>query len=204
MNTDVSTRRIEEQKEPPMSRIGKQLIPVPATVKITVNAATKTVSIQGPKGNNSFTYRPEMVVAYDDKTKTISCTLDDVSRMEEGNRRAYWGTTRAVINKMVKGVSEGFTRKLEVVGVGWTSKLQGKKLILSVGYCNPIELMLPEGVACTIDNNTIINLSGVDAQKVGAFASLIRSQRKPEPYNGKGIKYSDEVIQRKKGKAFGA
>ncbi len=187
-----------------MSRIGKQLIPVPASVKISVNTAMKKVDFEGPKGKNSFTYRPEIVVAYDEKTKTISCTVDDVARMEEGNRRAYWGTTRAVINKMVKGVAEGYTRKLEVIGVGWTSKLQGKKLILSVGYCNPIELMLPEGVTCTIDNNTIINLAGVDAQKIGAFASLIRSQRKPEPYNGKGIKYSDEVIQRKKGKAFGA
>lgn len=187
-----------------MSRIGKQLIPVPAAVKISVNAALRTVDIQGPKGKNSFTYRPEIVVAYDDKSKTISCAVDDIARMDEGNRRAYWGTTRAVINKMVKGVSEGYTRKLEVIGVGWTSKLQGKKLILSVGYCNPIELMVPEGVTCTIDNNTIITLAGVDAQKVGAFASLIRSQRKPEPYNGKGIKYSDEVIQRKKGKAFGA
>lgn len=187
-----------------MSRIGKQLIPVPAAVKVSVNAATKTVDLQGPKGKNSFTYRSEIVVAYDDNTKSISCNVDDMARIEEGNRRAYWGTTRAIINKMVKGVSEGYSRKLEVIGVGWTSKLQGKKLILAVGFCNPIELMVPEGVTCVIENNTNITLSGVDAQKVGAFASLIRSQRKPEPYNGKGIKYSDEVIRRKKGKAFGA
>ncbi len=187
-----------------MSRIGKQLIPIPAAVKISVNVATKTVDIQGPKGKNSFVYRPEVLVAYDEKSKSISCTLDDMARIDEGNRRAYWGTTRAVLNKMVKGVTDGFAIKLEVIGVGWTSKLQGKKLILSIGFCNPIELMVPEGVTCVIENNTIITVSGVDAQKVGAFASLIRSQRKPEPYNGKGIKYSTEVIQRKKGKAFGA
>ncbi len=187
-----------------MSRIGKQLIAVPAAVKVSVNAATRTVDFQGPKGKNSFVYRSEVIVVYDDKSKSITCTLDDMGRIDEGNRRAYWGTTRAVLNKMVKGVAEGYSLKLEVIGVGWTSKLQGKKLTLSIGFCNPIELMVPEGVTCVIENNTIITISGVDAQQVGAFASLIRSQRKPEPYNGKGIKYSTEVIQRKKGKAFGA
>lgn len=187
-----------------MSRIGKQLIPVPATVKVAVNTATRTVELQGPKGKNSFCYRPEVVVVFDAAKQSIACTIDDMGRIDEGNRRAYWGTTRAVLNKMVKGVLEGYSIKLEVVGVGWTSKLQGKKLILSVGFCNPIELIVPEGVACTVDNNTIITLAGVDAQKVGAFASLIRSQRKPEPYNGKGIKYATETITRKQGKAFGA
>ncbi|MSR69230.1 MAG: 50S ribosomal protein L6 [Phycisphaerales bacterium] len=187
-----------------MSRIGKQLITVPATVKVAVNTATRTVDLQGPKGKNSFCYRPEVVVAFNAANNSIACTLDDISRIDEGNRRAYWGTTRAVLNKMVKGVLDGYSIKLEVVGVGWTSKLQGKKLILSVGFCNPIDLIVPEGVICTVDNNTIITLAGVDAQKVGAFASLIRSQRKPEPYNGKGIKYATEVIARKKGKAFGA
>ncbi len=187
-----------------MSRIGKQLIAVPATVKVAVNAATRTVDLQGPKGKNTFTYRPEIVVAFLADSKSISCTLDDMKRIDEGNRRAYWGTTRAVLNKMVKGVVEGYSMKLEVIGVGWTAKLQGKKLILTVGFCNPIDLLVPEGVVCTIENNTLITLTGVDSQKVGAFASLIRSQRKPEPYNGKGIKYATEVIQRKKGKAFGA
>jgi large subunit ribosomal protein L6 len=105
---------------------------------------------------------------------------------------------------MVRGSAEGYSRKLEVIGVGWNARVQGKKLVLTIGFCNPIELMIPEGVAVTIDNNTLITVAGCDAQKVGAFASLIRSQRKPEPYNGKGIKYLDEVIARKKGKAFGA
>lgn len=187
-----------------MSRIGKQIIAVPGTVKVSVNSATQTVNLQGPKGSNAFTFKPQIAVAYDDKSKSITCTLDDPKRIDEGNRRALWGTTRAVINKMVKGVTEGYSRKLEVIGVGWTSKVQGKKLILSIGFCNPIELVIPATVTCTIENNTIITVAGVDAQQVGAFASLIRSQRKPEPYNGKGIKYSDEVIQRKKGKAFGA
>ncbi|MSR44943.1 MAG: 50S ribosomal protein L6 [Phycisphaerales bacterium] len=187
-----------------MSRIGKQLIPVPATVKVSVNAATKRVDIQGPKGKNFFIYRPEVVVAYDDATKSISCAVDDMARIDEGNRRAYWGTTRAVLNKMVKGVTDGYSIKLEVIGVGWTAKLQGKKLVLSIGFCNPIVLVVPDTVTCTIEKDTLITIAGVDAQQVGAFASLVRSQRKPEPYNGKGIKYSGEVIQRKKGKAFGA
>jgi large subunit ribosomal protein L6 len=187
-----------------MSRVGKQSISVPSAVKVAVNAGSRTVDIQGPKGKNSFTHRPEVVVSYDDKSRTISCTLDDPARIEEGNRRAYWGSTRAVLSKMVRGSAEGYLRKLEVIGVGWNARAQGKKLVLTIGFCNPIELMIPEGVAVTIDNNTLITVAGCDAQKVGAFASLIRSQRKPEPYNGKGIKYLDEVIARKKGKAFGA
>lgn len=187
-----------------MSRVGKQSITVPAAVKVAVHAATRTVDIQGPKGKNSFTYRPEVVVAYDDKARTISCTLDDMQRIDEGNRRAYWGSTRAVLNTMVRGAAEGYSRKLEVIGVGWNARVQGKKLVLTIGFCNPIELIVPEGVAVAVENNTMVTVSGCDAQKVGAFASLIRSQRKPEPYNGKGIKYTDEVIARKKGKAFGA
>ena len=187
-----------------MSRIGKQTIAVPGSVKVSVNAATRTVTLTGPKGTNSFSHQPQIKVAYDDGAKAIACTLDDPTKIDEGNRRALWGTTRAVLNKMVAGVATGYSRKLEVIGVGWTAKLQGKKLILSIGFCNPIELMVPATVTVTIENNTIVTVSGADAQQVGAFASLIRSQRKPEPYNGKGIKYSDEVIQRKKGKAFGA
>jgi large subunit ribosomal protein L6 len=187
-----------------MSRIGKQSIAVPTGVKVAVNASSRTVSLTGPKGATSFTYQPQVCVAYDDKSKSIACTLDDPSRIDEGNRRALWGTTRSVINKMVAGVATGYSRKLEVIGVGWTAKVQGKKLVLTIGFCNPIELAIPATVTVTIENNTMVTVAGVDAQQVGAFASLIRSQRKPEPYNGKGIKYIDEVIQRKKGKAFGA
>ncbi len=187
-----------------MSRIGKQNISVPAGVKVAVNAGAKTVSLTGPKGSTSFTHQPQVRVAYDDASKSIACTLDDPTKIDEGNRRALWGTTRAILDKMVIGVANGYSRKLEVVGVGWTAKAQGKKLVLTVGFCNPIELVIPSTVTVTIENNTIITIAGVDAQQVGAFASLVRSQRKPEPYNGKGIKYSDEVIQRKKGKAFGA
>ncbi|MSR28920.1 MAG: 50S ribosomal protein L6 [Phycisphaerales bacterium] len=187
-----------------MSRIGKQSIAVPATVKVAVNPASRTVSLTGPKGSNSFTHQPQIRVAWDDASKLIACTLDDPAKIDEGNRRALWGTTRAVLNKMVAGVATGYSKRLEVIGVGWTAKMQGKKLMLTIGFCHPIELVIPSTVIVTIENNTIITIAGVDAQQVGAFASLIRSQRKPEPYNGKGIKYSDEFIQRKKGKAFGA
>ena len=186
-----------------MSRIGKQSIAVPGNVKVSVNAATRTVTLTGPKGTNSFSHQPVVKVAFDEPSKSIMCTLDDPTKIDEGNRRALWGTTRSIINKMVAGVASGYSKKLEVVGVGWTAKMQGNKLILSIGFCNPIELAIPATVTLTIENNTNITIAGTDAQQVGLFASLIRSQRKPEPYNGKGIKYSNEFIQRKKGKAFG-
>jgi len=187
-----------------MSRIGKQPIPVPSGVKVAVNAASRTVNIEGPKGKLQFVHRPEVKVAFDEASKAIVCTLAKPEYATEGNGRAYWGTTRSCLTGMVEGVSKGYERKLEIVGVGWGAKLQGKKLVLTVGYCDPIPLTVPDGVTVAVDNNVNVTVTGVDKQKVGAFASLIRSQRKPEPYNGKGVKYSDEVIQRKQGKAFGA
>ncbi len=187
-----------------MSRIGNKSISVPGGVKVAVNAATRTVNVEGPKGKLSFVHRPEVTVTFSEADKSITCAVDDPKRIDMGNRRAYWGTTRATINNMVNGVSKGYERKLEIVGVGWDAKLAGKKITLKLGYADAIELMIPDGVAVTVDQGVNVTVSGVDRQKVGAFAALIRSKRTPEPYNGKGVKYSDEVIQRKQGKAFGA
>jgi len=185
-----------------MSRIGRKIIAVPAGVKVQVNPTTRVVDFQGPKGKLAFTHRPEVKVSYSETDKTITCGMD-AAIIDIGSNKAFWGTTRSVLNGMVEGVLKGYERKLEIVGVGWSGKLQGKKLVLALGFANPIELMVPAGVNINI-NGSVIEVSGPDKQAVGAFASQIRSQRKPEPYNGKGVKYVGEVIQRKQGKAFGS
>jgi len=185
-----------------MSRIGRKSIAVPAGVKVQVNASTRVVDLQGPKGKLAFTHRPEVKVSYSDADKAITCDMDP-ALVEVGNNNAYWGTTRSVINGMVEGVLKGYEKKLEIVGVGWGARLQGKKLVLALGFANPIELNVPAGVNVNI-NGTIVEARSPAKQSVGAFASQVRSQRKPEPYNGKGVKYVDEVVQRKQGKAFGS
>jgi large subunit ribosomal protein L6 len=185
-----------------MSRIGKKLISVPTAVKVRHDAPARTVHVEGPKGKLAFSYRPEVTVSVD-AAKGISCTIPETA-MEDGVSRALWGTTRARIQTMIDGVTTGYSKALEVVGVGWNAKIQGKKLVLSVGYCDAIELPVPDNVAVAVEAGTKIALSGPDKQSVGQFAAEIRSQRPPEPYNGKGIKYADEVIARKQGKAFGS
>lgn len=185
-----------------MSRIGKQPVTVPAGVKVSVNAGSRTIDFQGPKGKLSFVHRPEVKVAHDAKTNSVTCTVDPAT-IDAGNTRAYWGTTRALVQTAIKGVTEGYAKKLEIIGVGWGAKVQGKKIILTVGYADSIELAIPDGVTVTVTQQ-FVDITGPDQQKVGQLAAEIRQQRKPEPYNGKGIKYAEEVIQRKKGKAFGA
>jgi large subunit ribosomal protein L6 len=185
-----------------MSRIGKQPVTVPAGVKVAINPATRTIEMTGPKGTVKQTWRPEVDVKWSESEKTIVCSVD-MARLEEGNRKAYWGLTRANIDNMVEGVTKGYERKLEINGVGWGAKLQGKKIILSLGYADPIELDIPAAVKVEVNQNQVI-VTGPDKQAVGEFAARIRSQRTPEPYNGKGVKYFDEVIIRKQGKAFGS
>ncbi len=187
-----------------MSRIGKQAIPVPGGVKVAVNAASRTVSIQGPKGSLNLVHRPEVTVSFDESAKAIRCAVDNEALMEVGGRRAHWGTTRANLRNMVEGVTKGYSHKLEIVGVGWSAKAQGKKLVLKLGYADDIECPIPDGVKVDIDNNVNLTISGCDRQIVGQLAARIRAFRKPEPYQGKGVKYATEVIQRKQGKAFGA
>jgi len=185
-----------------MSRIGKQPVPVPAGLKVAVNASARTVDITGPKGTVKVSYRPEVEVRWDEAAKRLTCAVD-TARLDEGNRRAYWGLTRANLRNAVEGAEKGFSRTLEINGVGWGAKVQGKDLVLSVGFANQIVLRIPADVKVDLNASQII-VSGPDRQAVGAFAARIRSQRKPEPYNGKGIKYTDETIIRKQGKAFGS
>jgi len=186
-----------------MSRIGKQPVTVPAGVKVSLNPGERRIEISGPKGTLSMVHRPEVSVTWDESEKRIVCAIPE-ERMSDGEARAFWGLTRSLLSNMIVGVTTGYSRKLEIVGVGWQAKLAGKTLTLNVGYADPVVLTVPDGVVCEINQNTQITISGPDKQLVGQFAAMIRSQRKPEPYNGKGIKYSDEVIQRKQGKAFGS
>lgn len=183
-----------------MSRIGKKPISVPGNVK--VNLTDSAISIEGPKGTLSYEFRPEVDVSYDEGDKSISVSMDEKLIEAKRSNNAYWGTTRALINNMIKGVTDGYERKLQVVGVGWTATVNGNKLALKVGYANTIEMPIPEGLTVTADKQ-VITVSGADKQAVGHFAASTRAKRKPEPYNGKGIKYLDEVIMRKQGKAFG-
>jgi len=178
-----------------MSRIGKKPVAIPANVKVSV--ANQTVTVDGGKSKLAFTCKPQITVKVDDKAKQVVVER----KTDDRQSRALHGTTRAIIANMIEGVTKGFSKELEIVGVGWTVVLQGQKLVLNVGYADPKEVMVPPGVKVEIQQLKI-KVSGPDIQAVGHLAAVIRAQRPPEPYNGKGIKYSDEVIKRKQGKAF--
>ena len=183
-----------------MSRIGKKPVEVPSNVKVSLSG--NTITIEGPKGSLSFEHRPEVSVTWDEGEKSVTVSIDEKD-MKIKPVRAYWGTTRALIANMIKGVVDGYEKKLEVVGVGWTANVAGQKLALKVGYANTVEVAIPVGVNVSTEKQTI-TVNGTDKQAVGQFAAEVRSVRKPEPYNGKGIKYTDEVIKKKQGKQFGS
>lgn len=179
-----------------MSRIGKQPVIVPqgVTVKLEGNELTVT----GPKGTLSISVNPLVSVVVDGQ-KIITIIKETAQKRE----RALWGTMRSLINNLVKGVHEGFEKKLEVIGVGYRVAADKKKITLNLGYSHPIELAIPEGIEVKVEKN-VITVSGPDKQLVGEFSALIRSQREPEPYKGKGVKYADEVVRRKAGKVMKA
>lgn len=183
-----------------MSRIGRKSVSVPKNVKVGVSG--RTVTVEGPKGTLKFEHRPELQVSFDESAKSISVSVDETKIADDRQLRAYWGTTRALINNMVEGVTKGYEKKLEIIGVGWSGTLQGQNLSLKVGFANRIEVPIPTGLKVTVEKQ-LVTITGPDKQQVGHFAATVRAKRKPEPYNGKGIKYSNEVIQRKQGKAFG-
>jgi len=183
-----------------MSRIGKQPVAVPAGVKVTI--AGGKVTVAGPLGTPHFTPHPQVKVAWNESEKSVVATIEEKHK-DNAEVKANWGTARALIRNMVLGVTKGYEKALEVVGVGWTASLAGKNLKLVVGYANPILVPIPEGVKVVVEKQ-IIKISGADKQAVGELAAEVRSKRKPEPYNGKGIKYTDEVIKKKQGKQFGA
>ncbi|MGI6002348.1 MAG: 50S ribosomal protein L6 [Lachnospiraceae bacterium] len=176
-----------------MSRIGRMPIAIPAGVTVDI-AENNKVTVKGPKGTLERVVLPEMGVKVEDGNITVT-RPNDSKKM-----KALHGLTRSLLNNMVIGVTEGYSKKLEIKGVGYRAQKQGNKLILSLGYSHPVEMIDPEGVTTTLpDANTII-VSGIDKEKVGQYAAEIRDKRRPEPYKGKGIKYSDEVIRLKAGK----
>ena len=187
-----------------MSRIGKKPIEVPAGVKVAISG--NTIELQGAKGKDKLTVHPKVKVAWSESEKAITVALAGGSA--DADAKAQWGTTRALIRNMIEGVTKGYEKTMQVVGTGWTASLAGKNLKLSVGFANPILMPVPEGLTVVVEKQvgelTPIKVSGVSRQLVGQFASARRAKRKPEPYNGKGIKYSEETIKRKQGKQFGA
>lgn len=175
-----------------MSRIGQAVIEVPEGVEINQNG--NVISAKGINGELSTIINKAVVVEINAK-KIIVVPNDKSSK-----GRALWGTTRALINNIVKGVSIGFVKNMEIVGVGYRGVLQGNKLSLSLGLSHPVEMEIPEGLSIKMDGNTKFTISGADKQKLGQFAAVVRSKRPPEPFKGKGIRYSDEFILRKEGK----
>ena len=175
-----------------MSRVGQAVIEVPEGVEINQNG--NLISAKGVNGELSTVVNKAVVVEINAK-KIIVVPNDKSSK-----GRALWGTTRALINNVVKGVSVGFVKNMEIVGVGYRGALQGNKLSLSLGLSHPVEMEIPEGLSIKMDGNTKFTISGADKQKLGQFAAVVRSKRPPEPFKGKGIRYSDEFILRKEGK----
>jgi large subunit ribosomal protein L6 len=177
-----------------MSRVGKKPIPIPKGV--TVSIGDDVITVKGPKGQLQMDVHPSVKVAAEGSE--LVCSRADDAR----ESRAAHGLVRANAANMVRGVSEGFQRKLEINGVGYRAEVSGKKLTMQLGYSHPIEFPLPEGITAVVEKNQL-TLSGIDRQALGLCAAKVRSLRPPEPYKGKGIKYVEETILRKVGKAAG-
>ena len=175
-----------------MSRIGRMPIAVPAGVTVEI-AENNHVTVKGPKGTLERTLPTEMEIKKEGD-EIIVTRPNDLKKM-----KSLHGLTRTLINNMVIGVTDGYTKELEVNGVGYRAQKSGKKLTLNLGYSHPVEMIDPEGLSSAVDGNKII-VSGISKEKVGQYAAEIRDKRRPEPYKGKGIKYADEVIRRKVGK----
>lgn len=175
-----------------MSRIGKAPIPIPD--KVTVNLSGLAVTVKGPKGELSRTLPEGVTISQDGDHLLVSPTS------EARRSRERHGLSRTLVANMIEGVSQGFSRKLEIVGVGYRAQVQGKKLVVSAGYSHPVEMIPPDGVTFVVENNTTVIVSGADKELVGNEAAKVRAIRKPEPYKGKGIKYEGERILRKVGK----
>jgi large subunit ribosomal protein L6 len=176
-----------------MSRIGKKAIPVPKGVQVAVRGTH--VEVQGPKGKLGLAVHGLCSVELSDGTVVVRRSAD------HRTAKAIHGLTRALVANMIRGVTEGFERKLEIVGIGYRVQLTGRNLTFSLGYSHPVVFPLPEGVQAEVDKQTMITLRGIDKQLVGQTAAQIRALRRPDPYKGKGIRYVDEIIRRKVGKA---
>jgi large subunit ribosomal protein L6 len=179
-----------------MSRVGKKEIPLPKGVE--VSQTESAVVVKGPKGSLTTAKIPGITMNVENNVVKFE------RRDEESRTRAFHGLMRALVANNVRGVSEGFKRELDIVGVGYRAEVKGREVVFQLGYSHPIRFPIPEGIEITVDAKTgHITVTGIDRQKVGQTAAEIRSLREPDPYKGKGIKYSDEVVRRKAGKAAG-
>ncbi len=175
-----------------MSRIGNRVLTIPAGVEVTSNE--DKITVKGPKGSLDFPLSKSVIVKIDGNGLSVE------RKDESDNSNIMQGTTNAIIKNMIDGVSKGFEKGLEIIGVGYRFNVQGKKLVISAGYSHPVNMQIPEGITVEANGNTEITVKGIDKVLVGEFAANIRKVRKPEPYKGKGIRYKDEHVRRKEGK----
>ncbi len=176
-----------------MSRIGLKPITVPNTVTIDI-ADGNVVTVKGPKGELNSAFSPELTLTKEDGTVSVARANND------REQRSLHGLTRTLLNNMVVGVTQGYTKNLEIQGVGYRAAMDGKTLVLTVGFSHPVRMTPPDGIAFAVDGNVRLSVSGIDKQAVGEEAARIRRVRPPEPYKGKGIRYAGEVVRRKAGK----
>ncbi|MBE6117259.1 MAG: 50S ribosomal protein L6 [Solobacterium sp.] len=176
-----------------MSRIGNKAITIPAGVELTI-ADGNEVTVKGPKGTLTRKFSPMMSIEVEDGTVKV------VRPNEEKRTKQLHGTTRALLATMIEGTHTGYTKTLQIVGIGYRAALAGKKLTMNLGYSHPVEFDIPADVEVTVPDATTINITGIDKQRVGQFAANVRAARKPEPYGGKGVRYKDEHVRRKEGK----
>lgn len=176
-----------------MSRVGKKIIEVPAGVTVEVSAEN-VATVKGPKGELVRSFHKDMTIAIEGNVVTVTRPSDSKEH------RTNHGTTRALLANMVTGVSTGFSKSLDLIGVGYRAQLQGKKLVLNVGFSHPVEFTPENGIEVEVPTNTKIIVKGISKEQVGALASNIRDVRPPEPYKGKGIRYEGEIVRRKEGK----
>ena len=175
-----------------MSRVGSSAITIPADVTLSNDGGV--IVVKGKNGELSTSLHSDVELSVADNVATLKPARDT------RQAKALWGTMRSNLNNMVVGVTEGFTRKLEINGVGYRAAMQGNKLVLSLGFSHPVEMEVPAGLKVAVENNTSVTLTGADKQLLGQFASEVRAKRPPEPFKGKGVKYADEYIVRKEGK----
>ena len=176
-----------------MSRIGKKPVAIPSGV--TADIANGVLTVKGPKGTLTLTLRDEISYTVDGDTILVKPANDTKSA------RAFWGMQRTLVDNLVTGVTQGYTKVLEITGVGYRANAQGKNLKLQLGYSHDVDFPVPEGIEIKTPDNTTVEISGIDKQKVGQVAANVRSARPPEPYKGKGVRYLGEHVQRKAGKA---
>lgn len=175
-----------------MSRVGSSAITIPADVTLSNDGGV--IVVKGKNGELSTSLHSDVELSVADNVATLKPARDT------RQAKALWGTMRSNLNNMVVGVTEGFSRKLEINGVGYRAAMQGNKLVLSLGFSHPVEMEVPAGLKVAVENNTSVTITGADKQLLGQFASEVRAKRPPEPFKGKGVKYADEYIVRKEGK----